>query len=114
MENITDIESLKNNISNIREHATNAIIDTSLYYEDLIEEYVHNNLNRNETEIFSEALRTGKQEWYNKHMELLEKTKDSFKQFMDVSSKKQEDKNNQTKPQTDEKDFKSGDDEINR
>lgn len=56
----------------------NAVIETSLYYEDLIEEYVNDQKDESEATLFSNALRTGKQEWYNREMRMSEKKKESI------------------------------------
>lgn len=56
----------------------NAVIETSLYYEDLIEEYVNDQKDESEATLFSDALRTGKQEWYNREMRMSEKKKESI------------------------------------
>lgn len=68
----------------------NAIIETSLYYEDLIEEYVNDpQKDENETKLFSEALRTGKQEWYNREIRMSGKQKrtkqNDFRKSMEVT-----------------------------
>lgn len=68
----------------------NAIIETSLYYEDIIEEYVNDpQKDENETKLFSEALRTGKQEWYNREIRMSGKQKrtkqNDFRKSMEVT-----------------------------
>lgn len=67
----------------------NAIIETSLYYEDLIEEYVNDpQKDESETKLFSEALRTGKQEWYNRAIKMSSRPKrtsqNDFRKSMEV------------------------------
>lgn len=70
--NLEDLNNMQTNIQTIKKYAMNAVVETALYYEDLIEEYV-NDPNKyastdEQRKMFSRVLETAKTEYFYRRL----------------------------------------------
>ena len=111
--NLDDSNELQNNMRTIKTYSMDIVIETSLYYEDLIEEYVNDTQKYESTEkqraMFSKVLETSKTEYFyaklddKKKIEIMKNKIKEFEAKQAENKKIEDDKAEIKQPENNEK-----------